>query len=852
MCRSIPFGFSVHREGAGAGRGGPGGGRCRRPDSAHPRLEGKHARAAPPGHAAALRALEEKCQALKARAGGLEERLAQSEERRKLAERALEEGAEGLPPPPCEACPGHAERIKRLEVAVAGVESEKRKVLEKVKAQTAEAGRLKKIIEEEKKLLRKARQEAQNLREREHEGEEKLADAVRRMRDEAARGSKSKDAELEKAKRAAAARLQKEAELATRSEALEGQVAELQRELRQTQVTAAQAGVRHEREMEALRAETAAKASLAGQQELSVDYLTQKLQLLTESLEQASSEGERLRQSLRQSEAALNKQQLEFARKLCEIEEATQALEGSQRRIEESGARRLLRAKDDITQLLLQLDLGPNGAALEGVKKAPAKFRRGTGKMGLEELTKMNRELAELNSELLFRADEWQRAAPGPAREAPTAVPYEGRRPSDSKAKKAHDAVVAAGQNGPGSPQSNSGAAASRTGSFSSSASLSRADSTGGLKSEAAEKAVLDAAVDLHARLELSGERAELVDLKAQHEEQSAQLQQARDQLEGQTEHGQALFVELSELKKVVHKEREDNEKLRKTLVSPESVQDLRRKIRDLEAAAKQRREMVQRKTLSYESARSDNERKNATLKEQAASIDELTSEVLTLREDLKRKEACLETYKTRVSELKENIAGQEDWGGTKRSAPLGGGARERPSTAPTHGKRGGGRADQKETETLKEALHEIENLQVSLEKSKHHGKNKVLLADARVRQLNQQLEWTRDEYIQEIEGLQQERIALRQAVSAYEEKLGAVTASSAKSAHELSRTQSRNARLERDLEKTNMQLEYFRASYADRLREKEKESRELATEAGRKGRLKGLQDCTAFVINCP
>ena len=151
-----------------------------------------------------------------------------------------------------------------------------------------------------------------------------------------------------------------------------------------------------------------------------------------------------------------------------------------------------------------------------------------------------------------------------------------------------------------------------------------------------------------------------------------------------------------------------------------------------------------------------------------------------------------------------------------------------------------------------KEALHEIENLQVSLEKSKHHGKNKVLLADARVRQLNQQLEWTRDEYIQEIEGLQQERIALRQAVSAHEEKLGAVTASSAKSAHELSRTQSRNARLERDLEKTNMQLEYFRASYADRLREKEKESRELATEAGRKGRLKGLQDCTAFVINCP
>ena len=156
-------------------------------------------------------------------------------------------------------------------------------------------------------------------------------------------------------------------------------------------------------------------------------------------------------------------------------------------------------------------------------------------------------------------------------------------------------------------------------------------------------------------------------------------------------------------------------------------------------------------------------------------------------------------------------------------------------------------------TETLKEALQEIENLQVSLEKSRHHGKNKVLLADARVRQLNQQLEWTRDEYIREIEGLQQERGALRKAVSAYEEKLGAVTASSAKNAHELGRTQSRNARLERDLEKTNMQLDYFRASYADRLREKEKESRELAMEAGRKDKVKGrLQDCTAFVINCP
>ena len=48
-------------------------------------------------------------------------------------------------------------------------------------------------------------------------------------------------------------------------------------------------------------------------------------------------------------------------------------------------------------------------------------------------------------------------------------------------------------------------------------------------------------------------------------------------------------------------------------------------------------------------------------MKEQAACIDELTSEVLTLRDDLKRREACLETYKTRVADLKENIAGQGD-----------------------------------------------------------------------------------------------------------------------------------------------------------------------------------------------
>tara|TARA_B100000674_G_C37958326_1_gene970770 strand:- start:853 stop:3300 length:2448 start_codon:yes stop_codon:yes gene_type:complete len=815
-------------------------------------LEGKYARAAPPGHAAAVRALEEKCQALKARAGGLEERLARSEERRQFAERALEEGVERLPPPPCEACPGQLERIKRLEVTVAGVESEKRKVLEKVKAQSGEAGRLKKIIEEEKRLLRRARQEAKELRDREHEGEEKLADAVRRVRDEVARGSKSKDAELEKAKRAAAACMQKQAELATQSEALESQVSELQRELRQTQVTAAQAGVRHEREMEALRAVTAEKASLAGQQELSVDYLTQKMQLLTESLEQVSFEGERLRQSLRQSEAALNRQQLEFARKLCEIEKATQTVEEKQRQSEESGGRRLLRAKDDITQLLLQLDVSPPGAALEGAKKAPVKFQRGTSKMGPEQLKKLNRELAELNAELLLRADEWQRTAPGTGSEVSMVLPHEGRRSGTSKAQKAHDAVVGAGHNGQAPPLNDGGAAASRTGSFSSSASLSREIGAGGSKTEAAERAVLDAADDLHARLKISSDRAELLDLKARHEEQSTQLQQARDQLEGETQHGQALFMELSELRKAVHKEKMDNEKLRKTLVSPESVQDLRRKIHDLEAAAKQRREVVQRKTLSYESARSDNERKDASLKEQAACIDELTSEVLTLRDDLKRKEACLESYKTRVAEMKENIAGQGDWGSARRSAPLDG-ARERPSTAPIHGKRGGGQEDTKVTETLKEALQEIENLQVSLEKSRHHGKNKVLLADARVRQLNQQLEWTRDEYIREIEGLQQERGALRKAVSAYEEKLGAVTASSAKNAHELGRTQSRNARLERDLEKTNMQLDYFRASYADRLREKEKESRELAMEAGRKDKVKGrLQDCTAFVINCP
>ena len=841
------------RKGAGGSSGGGVAG-GRRPESAHPRLEGKHARAAPPGYAAAMRALEEKCQGLKARVAGLEERLLSSEEGRRLAERALEGDTTALPPPPCEVCPGNAERIKRLEMAVAGVESEKRKVLEKVKAQHVDHARLKKIIEEEKKLLQKARQEARALKEREYEGEQKLSDAVRRVREETARGLKSKEAELEKAKKSAAARLEQQAELKAQNKVLDAQVVELQRELQQTQVAAAQAGVRHERELEVLRAETAARANRAGKQELSVEYLSQKLELVSGSLQKSSVECARLKQNLRQSEVSLNNQQLKFARKLCDIEEATKALEDKQRVHEENGARRLMAAKSDVAQLLLQLGLGPNGTAPAGTKKAPAKFRRSVGKMGVEELLKQNRELAELNSELLFRANEWQHAK-NDSRTAAAAP--QGSLEKLSRAREAHDIVVAAGKTLLSSPgKDDAGAGDFPEGSplplpptSSASSEVSEVQGPG----RAAESAVEEAADDLIGRIVSSAGRAELADLKVRHEEQSRQLQQARDELEAQTEHGQALFLELSEMKKSTLKDQEEHAKMRKSWVAPENVQDLHRKIHDLEAAAKQHREVVQRKTLSYESARSDNERKDATLKEQAASIDELTSEVLTLRDDLKRKEASLETYKTRLSEFKENIAthGQEVEGTGRAGATLGS-AKERPSTAPTHGKRSR-RTDERDAETLKDALQEIENLQISLEKSRHQGKNRVLLADARVRQLNQQLEWTREEYIQEIENLQRDREALHDAVGAYEKKLGTVAAASAKSSHELGRTQSRNARLERDLEKTTMQLNYFKASYTDRLREKEKEARDLASEAARKGKIKSrLQDCTAFVISCP
>jgi len=311
--------------GQGAARPAPAGGakqgrKKARPGSAHPRLQGG-GKAVSFGEVRAddeAEALRQRIAQLRKRVADLEGQVRLGREEREALQRLL--AAKAAPDPQAEQellakkLQKRDMLVKKLEVSVSGAETEKRKMLEKIKAQNAELARVRRALEERQK-------EVKEVRGRREAEKEKAKDKQKRLQEELKRARVDGELAFKKASEdVMAARRRDKMENASLREAganLQKRIAELEGDLSQTREEALSALRRHDREL----SEANRRLQEAEFQNNNRDLMSSQLATASKQLEEQQASYSEVMRALKDSEVARATAEANYAQQLLALEE---------------------------------------------------------------------------------------------------------------------------------------------------------------------------------------------------------------------------------------------------------------------------------------------------------------------------------------------------------------------------------------------------------------------------------------------------------------------------------------------------------------------------------------------------
>ena len=801
--------------GQGAARPAPAGGakqgrKKARPGSAHPRLQGG-GKAVSFGEVRAddeAEALRQRIAQLRKQVADLEGQVRLGREEREALQRLL--AAKAAPDPQAEQellakkLQKRDMLVKKLEVSVSGAETEKRKMLEKIKAQNAELARVRRALEERQK-------EVKEVRGRREAEKEKAKDKQKRLQEELKRARVDGELAFKKASEdVMAARRRDKMENASLREAgakQQKRISELEGDLSQTREEALSALRRHDREL----SEANRRLQEAEFQNNNRDLMSSQLATASKQLEEHQASYSEVMRALKDSEVARATAEANYAQQLLALEEKVGTCEATVNTslVDFEDLRRGLVAEcaeRGHEHYVAAVSGEAEGEGGDDRDRKGRKKRGGDAALDAGALLQKNQALAEENVDLLLQLSELRQSAEGAAQSAEETHSQK----AVARAHAARDRTIV-GEAG------------------SSFAAIERAHALG-----------RGAADNLKLRAALTAIEAEFTVMRESHRSKSAALSSIQEELNATNEHSRELFTDVGSLNREV---RELKERLRHQQAewhSPDAFRDVQARVVDLEAALAKAKESVQRKATAYGAAKREKERVEGLLRGQLDKNTQLVDENMEHSRDLGKKEILIGNLRQQIAQLRAKVGGGDAL--LQAQSELGQQAITLKSDLV---KENDVPPSQYQIEAFKKAVTEADTLRTTLDKFKHQSRNQKLLADQEIRQLNSQIAMMRDDICTELEAKEAENRALAEGAAGLQDRLKALAAAYAAQKGEVEQAAAVAERAVRDAEKHKSQLEYLRSWNKDMLRKEDAEAQRKQKQRAK------LRDCVAFSINC-